>query len=420
MKKAAKRLVAGILGWQTRRLRKKNDFKVIAVAGSVGKTSTKLAIARVLSQRFNVQFQDGNYNDTVSVPLIFFDRRSPRLFNPLAWLAVFIKNEITLFKQYPYDVVVVELGTAHPGELKKFKKYLSAEIGVLTAIAPEHMEYFKDLDSVAKEELTLAELSTLTLINKDMTDAKYLGVANSLTYGINNKSDFSLTNITYDNDGCNFEALAGNSKIFEGKHEAFSEPQLYSILAAIAVSYKLGFDAATIQKGLARINPVAGRMRRLNGINGSTIIDDTYNASPEAVKAALKTLYRLNASQKIALLGNMNELGKFSEDAHREIGKLCDPKQLDLVVTLGPDANKYLAEEARKQGCRVQQFDNPYKAGEYLKSQVKADCLILVKGSQNMVFAEEAVKLLLADPADSSKLVRQSPRWLRAKKREIK
>jgi UDP-N-acetylmuramoyl-tripeptide--D-alanyl-D-alanine ligase len=161
-------------------------------------------------------------------------------------------------------------------------------------------------------------------------------------------------------------------------------------------------------------------MRRLVGINNSTIIDDTYNASPEAVSAALKTLYRLDAPQKIAVLGNMNELGKFSAEAHRQIGEQCDPKQLDLVVTIGPDANKYLAPAAEKKGCKVGTFSDPYQAGEFVKLQIKPGALVLVKGSQNKVFAEEAVKTLLADPVDASKLVRQSRYWMKIKAKNFK
>jgi len=157
-------------------------------------------------------------------------------------------------------------------------------------------------------------------------------------------------------------------------------------------------------------------MQRLPGVGGSLIIDDTYNASPQAMKAALDTLYRLKASYKIAILGNMNELGKYSKKAHQEIGRYCDPKKIDLVITIGPDANQYLAEAAKDKGCQVKTFNNPYSAGKFAKSQIKENTAILVKGSQNGVFAEEAVKLLLANSADSNKLVRQSPEWLRKKR----
>lgn len=412
MKSLAKKIVVTILGWQIRRLYKKNEIKVVVVTGSVGKTSTKWAIGNVLKQKYKTQFQEGNYNDIVTVPLIFFGRSTPSLFNPLAWGFIFLSNELALLRKYPYEIVVVELGSDGPGQLQQFKKYLRAEIGVLTAITPEHMEYFEDIKAVADEEKVVSELSTLTLINKDMCPPQYTKIEGALSYGIKQDGDFTLRNISFDNEGCNFDVLAGSSKIFSARHEAISEPQLYSILAAVAVAHKLDLNSEEIEAGIATIKPVAGRMQQLKGVNNSLILDDTYNASPEAVKAALDTLYRLGSSQKIAVLGNMNELGKYSEEEHKKIGNYCDPKQLELVVTIGPDANKFTAEAAEAKGCKVQRFDSPYAAGDYLKSLVTQGGLILVKGSQNGVFAEETVKILLDNPSDSTKLVRQDMKWL--------
>jgi UDP-N-acetylmuramoyl-tripeptide--D-alanyl-D-alanine ligase len=175
-----------------------------------------------------------------------------------------------------------------------------------------------------------------------------------------------------------------------------------------------------IAKGLANIKPVPGRMQRLRGVEGSLIIDDSYNSSPDAAKLALDYLYSINAPQKIAVLGNMNELGGYSKQAHEEIGSYCDPKQLELVITIGPDANNFLAKAAEAKGCRVERFDNPYKAGDFIRPLVKQGAAILVKGSQNKVFAEEAIKPLLADQADSEKLVRQTPQWLNVKRGAFK
>ncbi len=422
MKKLARYLVATILGWQIRRLQSKNDFKVIAVAGSIGKTSTKLAIAQVLKAGLKVRHQDGNYNDLVTVPLIFFGQPEPSLYNPFAWLGVFWKNEQCLRIRYPYDVVVVEVGTDKPGDIAGFKSYLKADIGVLTSISPEHMEFFSGLDAVAHEELVLEEMSSLLIANKDLSASKFLDKIKSslLTYGVKQSADFQLVNAVFSDQEASFDFLKAGKLFLHAQHELVAEPQLYSVAAAIAVASELGLDAPTIKKGLANIHPVNGRMQRLAGVNGSVIIDDSYNASPEAVKAALDTLYRIKAPHKIAVLGNMNELGDFSEQAHTDIGKYCDPNKLDLVVTIGPDANKFLAASAEKQGCKVQSFDSPYTAGDYLKSIVKEGTTVLVKGSQNRVFAEETVKLLLAKPTDSTKLVRQSPQWLKTKQKAFK
>jgi UDP-N-acetylmuramoyl-tripeptide--D-alanyl-D-alanine ligase len=401
VKKLAKRIVAAILGYQVRALTKKNEIKIIGVVGSIGKTSTKLAIGQVLGGSFKVQSQDGNYNDLVTVPLVFFGEHTPSLFNPFAWFGVFWRNSLQLRKPYPYDIVVLELGTDGPGQIEEFKRYLNLEIAIVTAITREHMEFFDTLEAIAKEELTVCSFSSSIIANRDLCDEDYLKeVPSLLTYSLT-EGDFTPRSI--------------KQSITE-----FSVPEQYSRLAAIAVASKFGIDEKSIQLGLSGVRPPAGRMQKLKGINGSTIIDDSYNASPDAVRLALDSLYKVKAPQKIAILGNMNELGKYSADAHTEIGEYCDPKQIDQVLTIGPDANKYLAESAKNKGCKVAAFDSPYKAGEFAKTLVKPGALILVKGSQNKVFAEEAIKSLLASPADQKKLVRQTPDWLKIKQKAFK
>jgi len=382
----------------------------------MGKTSTKLALASTLAAKFKVRHQEGNYNDLVTVPLVFFGETTPSLFNPLAWLGVFWRNQKQINNNYPYEIVVLELGTDGPGQISRFSSYLKLEMAVVTAITPEHMEFFGTLDAVAKEEMAVSNLSTIVLANKDLCDEKYLtGVYDLLTYGVERAADYRLT------------TKAGKAIITTEQTELAeldttekTDPELYSILAAASVAHKFGLRADEIEKGIEAIKPVPGRMRRLKGVNKSIIIDETYNASPDAVKMALASLYKMDSPQKIAVLGNMNELGASSEEEHRRIGEFCDPKQLSLVLTLGPDANKYLAPAAEAKGCKVITFDNPYTIGDYLKPIIKPKAIILIKGSQNRVFAEEAVKVLLANSKDESKLVRQSPQWLRTKEKAFK
>jgi UDP-N-acetylmuramoyl-tripeptide--D-alanyl-D-alanine ligase len=153
-------------------------------------------------------------------------------------------------------------------------------------------------------------------------------------------------------------------------------------------------------------------MAKLQGIKNSIIIDDTYNASPYAVKIALDTLYSFETPQRIAILGMMNELGTTSAEEHKKVGKYCNPKLLDLVVTVGKDANNFLAPAARENGCEVYEAKNSVDAGLFVKDKVKEGAVILVKGSQNGVFAEEALKPLLASKSDISKLVRQDKYWM--------
>jgi UDP-N-acetylmuramoyl-tripeptide--D-alanyl-D-alanine ligase len=343
----------------------------------------------------------------------------PSLFNPLAWLAIFWKNERIIFGGYPYEIIVVELGTDKPGDMPRFKAYLHADLGVITGITPEHMEYFGSMDAVAKEELVLEELSNELMINADLSEPSHLkGLSGAhLSYGTKSGATYRLSQLTFKDEYADFTVSKGQTTILRASHEAISEPQLLSVTAAVAVGDQFGMNAEEIEQGIRNIRPVSGRMQRLKGVNGSTIIDDSYNASPAAVRAALDTLYRVRAPQKIAVLGNMNELGEYSKGMHEQVGQYCDPQKLNLVVTIGPDANQYLAEAAKAKGCQVESFDSPITAGEHIKPLVKKGAVILVKGSQNRVFSEETVKQLLANPADARKLVRQSKDWLKIKRR---
>lgn len=422
MKKIAKKIVVNILNWQVRRLRAKHDFKIVVIGGSIGKTSTKFAVSAVLKQKYRIRYQEGNYNDPVTVPLVFFGQAEPSLFNPFAWVSTFLKNEKQIkATEYPFDIVLLEIGTDGPGQLAGFKALPKADLGILTAITPEHMQFFSDLDAVAKEELTIGEVAKKVLANKDLCDGKYLVqlAEQPQTYSVKIEADYQLTNLQYKPDGYEFDFMYNKALQFRATHEAIAESQLYSLCAGAATGIIFGLSSDQIKAGLQQITPVNGRMQRLKGVNDSTIIDDTYNSSPEAVKGALDTLYKIEAPQKIAILGNMNELGTYSASSHTEIGNYCDPQQLELVATIGQDANQYLAPAASQKGCTVKTFTSPYEAANFIKPLIKNGGVILAKGSQNGVFAEEAIKPLLLDPTDASKLVRQNSYWLGVKRKQF-
>jgi UDP-N-acetylmuramoyl-tripeptide--D-alanyl-D-alanine ligase len=411
MKKLGKLIIVRILQGQVRRLVAKNpQLKVVGVAGSIGKTSTKLAVAEILSQKYRVQHQKGNYNDAVTVPLIFFGiKNPPALTNPISWVKILLSNNRAINKPYPYDVVVLELGTDGVGQIPAFGEYLRLDVGVLTAISMEHMEYFADLDEVAKEESAIQDYSKIFLSNSDLTAPYIKGV--DTTYGLKS-GGYTYKKLKQVKNGFSFAIYKKSKKLLETRYSGISDAELYSVLAAAAVASELGLSESQIKKGIASIRPFAGRMQVLEGLNGSTIIDDSYNSSPEAVKSALEMLYKQDALQRIALLGNMNELGDFSRQAHMEVGGLCDPKKLDLVVTLGHDANNFLANQAKAKGCKVVTTRNPIQAGEIILQFLKPGAVVLIKGSQNGVFAEEAIKPLLKNRTDASKLVRQEESWM--------
>lgn len=414
-KSFGKALLCRLLERQVVRLRAKYQFSLVAVAGSVGKTSTKLAIANTLERSRSVQFQDGNYNDRLTVPLVIFGQPMPGLFNVLAWIKILLKNSRIIAKGFNYDVVVVEIGTDGPGQMKKFA-YLRPDLTVLTAIQPEHMEQFGTLRKVADEELAIFNYSQRVLVNIDDVAAKYLKGRQYVSYGSKSADyalksqkhlarDFGAQRVNYNLSG-HKTALKINYLGHQGAKVA---------LAAAAAACELAVSLDDIKSALSHLYPPAGRMRILKGVKNSKIIDDTYNASPSATEAALEVLQSSSAPQRFAILGSMNELGKTSRKSHQKVGRVCDPSKLDLVVTIGQEANDYLAPAAKKVGCEVRKFTSPKEAGEFVANRLKNKALILAKGSQNGVFAEEAVKQLLADPADAAKLVRQSPAWLKTK-----
>ena len=418
IKKIGKQILCNLLEAQVKRLRRRHSFKIIAVAGSVGKTSTKLAIAKTLSHAYQIVYQDGNYNDRLTVPLVLFEQTEPAIFNVLAWIKLLIANERRLHQPYPYDLAVLELGTDGPRQLKSFA-YLQPDVVVVTAIEQEHMEYFHTLDAVAAEELVPLAWSAQALLNIDDIATKYLPESSFVSYGFG-QAAYRVT-------GRSSPSLSGqilDLTLADGQTVIIKSPMLGKqgakiTLAAVAVADMLGMSITDICAAVATIKPVPGRMQILPGIQNSSLIDDTYNSSPVAVRAALDVLYATAATQRIAILGSMNEMGASSPAMHHQVGTYCDPSKLDLVITIGTEASESLAPAAREQGCTVVSFDNPLLAGRYAAAHLKEGAVVLAKGSQNGVYAEESLVPLLAEAADRTRLVRQSPYWLRCKTQQL-
>lgn len=416
-KYVARRMLARIFAAQVIRLRKRHNFKIVGIVGSVGKTSTKAAIAKTLSASNRVLWQEGNYNIDLTVTLVLFGHELPSLFNVIAWVKIWFKNQRVIRRDYPYDVVVLELGTDAPGQIEQFA-YLQPDVVVVTAISPEHMEFFGTLDAVAEEELAVLQFAKQTLVNVDDTPAGYLTDRTYVGYGLK-----KAKHVDYYVSDRSTKGLKGQEMTFHiGKKRSVTatvsllgDQGAKFALAAVATAELLGESPADIKTGLASVEAFAGRMRLFEGLKQSTLIDDTYNASPIAVNAALDVLYKIDAPQRIAVLGTMNELGAYSPDAHREVGNYCDPKKLDLVVTIGTDAKEFLAAAAKAKGCEVHSFMSPYAAGEFVQKRLKKKAAVLAKGSQNGVFAEEALKMLLKDKTHASDMVRQSSYWMQKK-----
>lgn len=403
---------------------KKKDVKLVVVTGSVGKTSTKMAIATVLGEKYAVRVHDGNHNTHMSAPLAMLGIEYPDNVHSISsWIAVWRAIAIRMREKDDVQVVIQELGTDQPGDIAHFGKYLRPDIAVVTAVSPEHMEFFKTIDAVAQEELSVAAFTGLTVVNRDDIDqdfAKYAQTSQIDTYGLGSGAEYQII-LEPSNplDGRIGQLVATEWGKVPVTLQVIGDQGVKAATAAACVGAKLGLTSQQVAVGLSKIRPVKGRMNILRGLEDSTLIDDTYNSSPLAVQAALATLYAIEAPQRIAILGSMNELGDTSAQAHEQAGLLCDPAKLDWVITIGSEAEKYLAPAAAQKGCQVKSFSSPYEAGGFAHSVLKPGAIVLAKGSQNGVFAEEALKVLLHATEEESSLVRQSDFWLGRKREQF-
>jgi UDP-N-acetylmuramoyl-tripeptide--D-alanyl-D-alanine ligase len=394
------------------------DIMLIVVTGSVGKTSTKVAVATVLAEHFRVRLRNDNHNTNMSAPLAILGVEYPKNIKSISeWLSVFKATKERIKSPADVDVVVQELGSDRIGQVPHFGSYLHPDIAVITAVSAEHMEFFKTIDNVAAEELSAANFSKRALINKDDIDgvyAKYLKNANINTYGTSASAEYHFISMDY-------AAKDGNTGLFYAPElsspmpttiKAIGEHTLRPTIAAIAVGIKLGMNTSELTKALSKIHPLQGRMNSLRGIKESIIIDDTYNSSPLAAESSLRVLYQLLVPQRIVVFGDMNELGETSKVEHEALGHLCDPSQLAWVVTVGPQSEKYLAPAAKANGCQVKSFQNALLAGAFVRGVISDGAAVLFKGSQGGIYLEEAVKAVLHSAKDESQLVRQSPEWM--------
>lgn len=420
--KLFKYLVLRSLQASVRRLFRTNpSIKLIAVVGSVGKTSTKSAIVDILSTKNRIRTNRGNFNAELSAPLEILGVDGPA--NPRSltgWLRTIISARRASTIHHDIDIIVQECGIDRPGEMAAFASYLRPDITIITAVSPEHMEFFGDITTVAHEEFGLSSVSKLVIYNHDDIDPSFTtltGKTPTVSYGTKEGADCRLTTTSASSDGfvCRLSHLNNTSHQFTipvlGTH------QLRIVAGAAAVALESGMKLADIITVLEQLKPVPGRMQPLPGVNGSLLIDDSYNSSPLAAASALQTLYSLPQAHKIAILGDMNELGNTTEAEHQALGRLCNPKQLTHLITVGPMARHHLAPAAKANGCTVTSFTTAPEAAELLSKLAVADTALLFKGSQGNIYLEEAIKPLLNNPDDSQKLVRQSPEWLKKKQK---
>lgn len=393
---------------------------VVAVAGSVGKTSTKLALARVLASERRVSCMDDSYNYGLGLYLSVFEMKVPTsLKNPLVWLGVTIKA-LTRFLAPGPEILILEYGIDHPGDMDVLVEYVRPDISVLTAVTPEHMEFLKDIDTVGAEETkVLRSAKKSGFVNAMDVDQKYLnGITTELfTFG-RDGADATYVVKEWTRRGAKVDFLIGGKTLADINVQFISEPLIRQLSGAALVAARLGLRPDSIRTALENVTPAAGRMRVFDGLNDSTIVDDTTNFSPVAGVEALKALKRIPADRHIAILGNMHELGDFAEQGFKEVSEQFDG--LDMLLLVGDLSKQYFQPLAKAMGFKNDKnlflFDDSPSAGIFLRDKLQTNDAVLVKGPFGGFFLEEAVKKLLKNPSDNRFVTRQSDFWLRKKR----
>ncbi len=429
IKSKLKNIIVMILILEAKRILKRYKPKVVAVTGSVGKTGTKDAIYTALSKTEHARKSEKSFNSEIGVPLTVLGL-------PNAWSSFvgWIENIGEGFilpwrgEKYP-DWLVLEIGVDRPGDIKRFS-WIQPDIVVFTRFpdVPVHVEYFSSPDDVINEKRELKKAlkeDGALIINADdekMLHEKAPGNCNKISYGF---SEFATVRahdyaVEYEDGkpaGIKFnvrfqeEMIGINLKGVLGMHH------VYPVLSALAVLVVEGKSFAGASKYFDEYLPAPGRMRVLHGIKGSTLIDDTYNSSPTAVEAGMKTLASLETKgKKIVVLGDMLELGDFSVKEHQNVGRLV-ATTADVFIAVGVRMLT-ASEEAlsAKAKCkRVESFQTGEEALHVVRGVISEGDIVFVKGSQGMRL-EKMMEHLLLDPQEAVKVLpRQDTHWKKIK-----
>jgi len=408
---------------------------VIGITGSVGKTSTKEAVFSILASHFRVRKSEKNYNNEIGIPLTIIGSESGGN-SIFGWMLVFLKwFSIMVFPiKYP-EILVLEMGADRPGDLKYLSSFIKLKIAIITDVSDSHLEFFKSIENVAKEKGTLARnlreksLSILNIDNPHIRKMKSQLKSKIITFGFSEDSDVRATDIGFNYvseenglllskenrkiKGISFKLNYKGTIIPVRLNNVLSRHNVYSALAGICAGIEMGINLVEIATSLENFCLPFGRMNLIRGIKNSFIIDDTYNSSPVSSGAALEVLGEIEAGRKIAVLGDMLEIGANTETGHRQVAKIFLEIGGNIFFAVG-ERMKFAADELQKRGFNQENlyiFENPMDAGRKLQEIMRERDLILVKGSQGMRM-EKVVEEVMAEPNKSGMyLCRQSRTW---------
>ncbi len=422
MKNLFKSTVAIVLGLFARAVIHRYQPTIVMITGSVGKTSAKDAVATVLATKFFIRKSDKSFNSEFGVPFTILGVGNP-WGNPFAWLSI-IKNAVALLflpNHYP-NMLVLETGADKPGDLSRILRIATPDAVVVTRLPdiPVHVEAYTSPEAVQEEEFSPAyalRAAAPLIIPSDKPHIREMSArtpARVISYGMSGEAVVRVQHIDfYKNEsgvvGMTAEVCFGDEVGTIVVRGSVGKVQILPVAAALATGHAFGIALKEALVALEAYVPPPGRGRLLRGKNGSTLIDDTYNSSPVAVEEALETLKNFpGAKRRVAILGDMLELGRYSVQEHERIGTLAK-QSADIVVAVGIRSRALALADGPAQTL---QFDDSRAAAIALVDLVKEGDVVLVKGSQS-IRTERIVEALLADPADASKLVRQEREWKR-------
>jgi UDP-N-acetylmuramoyl-tripeptide--D-alanyl-D-alanine ligase len=337
---------------------------LIAVTGSAGKTTTKEAIAHVLSARFRVLKSEGNFNNHFGLPLM-------------------------LLKLEPeYDVAVIEMGMSHAGEIRTLARIAQPEIGVVTNVAPVHLEFFDSLAGIARAKYELVEslpANGVAVLNADDEYVSQFGrdfKGKVVMYGTRAAADVRAENVQSNGtDGVEFDVVIGRVR----EHATLplvGEHNVLNALAAVAVGLERGLNPVEAVGELATLAPADKRGQVLQ-VGNITVINDCYNSNPKALEAMVDALATMTAKRRIVVAGEMLELGPAGDEMHRRAGEHIAEKKIDVLVGVRGLAQA-MVEGARKAGTPAEFMATPEEAGEWLAREARDGDVVLLKASRGV------------------------------------
>lgn len=431
MKKIFKKIVISIITWQAKLVVKKYNPKIIGITGSVGKTSTKDAIFVVLSKFKTVRKSEKSFNSEIGLPLTILGLQNG-WDDPFIWFENIIKGFCLILckKQYP-EYLILEMGVGKPGDMKKnVTTWLKPDIAIITRFPdkPAHIEFFGSVEKIIEEKSALAfavKKNGVLILNHD--DEKVYSLHNksnckTISYGMHENATYhsSYPTYLYKNEGDIKIPIGINFKLeYEGNTFPVMLPNILGVhnigqaSAAIACAHEIGCDLLESINAVSEYVTPPGRLSLIKGINNSIIIDDTYNASPVAMEAAIGVLKEIEGKRKIAVLGDMLELGKFTEEEHRLVGEKIFGIA-NILITVGPRA-RFIAEGAIEKGFNVKEvymFDSSKTVAKFIEGMVQEGDIVLIKGSQGIRLERAVEAIMEHKELKNILLCRQNKEWV--------